>query len=60
MGRVVRRHTIDRRRRRRAKILKIRAKIAKAKNAPEVQQLIQKLLRVHPHYPIANVSSKHK
>jgi hypothetical protein len=56
MSRVIRRQVIDRRRRKRKKYLKIRARIAKAKNANEIQGLITKLLNVNPHYPVASFS----
>lgn len=52
MSAVTRKYEINKRRRRRNKIKKIRAQIAKAKDGQVVQKLVAKILRIHPHYPI--------
>lgn len=52
MGAVTRRAEIDKRRRRKAKLKRLRERIAKAKDGREVQKIVEKILRVHPFYPI--------
>lgn len=56
MGAVTRRGDIDKRRRRTAKIKKIKARIAKAKDGREVAKLVEKIYRIHPFYPIQGES----
>lgn len=55
MGRVVRKYEIQRRRRRRNKIKKIRTKLAREKNTGIIEKLISKLRRIHPFYPMQNI-----
>ena len=52
MGRVTRRQDIDRKRTRRAKLKRLREKIAKAKDGVQIQKLVEKIYRVSPFYPI--------
>jgi len=52
MGAFTRRQEIDRRRRRRAKIKKLKVKIAKTKDGKDVAKLVEKIKRIAPHYAI--------
>lgn len=51
MSQIVRRKEIARRRRRRAKITKLKAKIAKGKDAKEIGRLMEKIKTISPNYP---------
>ncbi|MBI4403707.1 MAG: hypothetical protein HY537_06085 [Deltaproteobacteria bacterium] len=56
MAPLQRMNELRRRRKRRAKLLKLRARLAKAKNQDEIQKLIQKLKRVSPFYPVQRIA----
>ena len=51
MGRFTRRPEIDRKRRRRAKIGKLKQKMAKTQDKGETEKLMAKIRRIHPFYP---------
>lgn len=52
MGQVTRKHEIRKRRARRNKIRKLRARLARAKNQTEIQNILNKIRKVHLFYPI--------
>jgi len=52
MGAFTRRQEIDRRRRRRAKIQQLKAKISKAKDGKDIERLVEKIKKISPQYPI--------
>lgn len=58
MGRVTRNEEIARRRRRTAKIKKLKLRIQKAKDASEIKKLVEKIYRVHPFYPMSETGAK--
>lgn len=58
MGRVTRKEEIARKRRRKAKLAKLRNKIQKAKDPNEVKKLVEKIYRVHPFYPMNETGTK--
>lgn len=52
MGAFTRRQEIDKRRRRRSKIKKLKAKIAKGASAQDAAKIIEKVKKISPHYSI--------
>ncbi len=58
MGRFTRRPEIDRRRRRRAKIGRIKAKLMKTTDKNEIGKLIEKIKKIHPFYPMQEAVTK--
>ena len=52
MGAFTRRQEIDRRRRRRNKIKKLKAKITKGAGGQEIAKIIEKIKKISPHYSI--------
>jgi len=52
MGAFTSRQEIDRRRRRRAKIKKLKNKIAKGAGGQEVAKIVEKIKKISPHYSI--------
>lgn len=56
MGRVTRKYEIAKRRRRQNKIKALRMKIARTKDASKIQKWVEKIKRIHPHYPMASLN----
>jgi hypothetical protein len=56
MGRVTRKYEIAKRRRRQNKIKALRMKIARAKDATKIQKWVEKIKRIHPHYPLQSLN----
>ncbi len=50
-----RRFKIRQKQKRRQKIKKLKAKYLKAKTKKEKERIIEKILRIAPHYPIENI-----
>ncbi|HDM31818.1 MAG TPA: hypothetical protein ENG32_00395 [bacterium] len=50
-----RRFKIKQKQKRRQKIKKLKAKYLKAKTKKEKERIIEKILRIAPHYPIENI-----
>jgi hypothetical protein len=51
MAYIERKNELKRRRKRRNKIKKLRAKMARAKHGAEIQSLVQKIKKISPLYP---------
>lgn len=54
MGRFTKREKIDRHRRRKAKIRKLKARIAKAKDNKQIQVYLAKIHKINPFYRLQN------
>jgi hypothetical protein len=60
MAHVERKCELRRRRARRAKIRKLRAKLEKAKNQAEVEQILAKIKKISPFWSLAEVNAQKK
>ncbi len=55
-----RRFQIRQKQKRRAKIKKLKEKYKKAKTKEEREKIIEKILKIAPHYPIENIVGEEK